>query len=467
MKKRLYGISILVFLVLLALSFTTGTDASSVPVEKCFQLIGHRGFSGDYPENTIESFVGAKDAGFNGMEIDVWESDDTGDLMIFHDPTTDRMTGKSEFIWRVNAGNREDYKIISGNGYDSTHTYLIPTFEEVLEYAKEADMTVYLHIKTRSSAQNDYKLSDKGANKIIRLIKQYGMEDKVIVFSTKAKVVKPFCNQGIRVGRISSLTTPEEIYPIIDWLYEHNCDTFIITKVNFLMGEGLGQTLVDYCHERNIEIGTYTTPDVPALKQLLAVDCDFSLTNFDLLTGAKGETGNTKPVIEELENHADGVYLRWSAVQSAFGYKIYKAIDDGEFKELTTIYGSPFTDFTDTAVVSGRNYSYKIEAFIQEQKSLTSKAESILFLEQPKVTGLEISSSGIEVSWNTVKGAEGYSVWKKAGDGEWMRLAKINGGNTNSFIEDAQESAVLCTYKVRAWNGDITSGFSADNGKKI
>ena len=51
--------------------------------------IAHRGYSGNYPENTMLAFQKALEAGVDGIEFDVHLSKD-GRLVIIHDELLDR-----------------------------------------------------------------------------------------------------------------------------------------------------------------------------------------------------------------------------------------------------------------------------------------------------------------------------------------------------------------------------------------
>lgn len=48
-------------------------------------IIGHRGYPGRYPENTVASLLGALLAGADGVELDVWPTSD-GELAVTHGP---------------------------------------------------------------------------------------------------------------------------------------------------------------------------------------------------------------------------------------------------------------------------------------------------------------------------------------------------------------------------------------------
>ena len=52
--------------------------------EDTMKVLAHRGFSGNYPENTMLAFRKAIEAGADGIELDIHESSD-GKLCLFED----------------------------------------------------------------------------------------------------------------------------------------------------------------------------------------------------------------------------------------------------------------------------------------------------------------------------------------------------------------------------------------------
>lgn len=66
-------------------------------------IIGHRGSKGDIMENTLESLLYALRSGVDGVEFDVqWCS--TGDLILFHDRTLDRLVFRDQFYFGKTKG---------------------------------------------------------------------------------------------------------------------------------------------------------------------------------------------------------------------------------------------------------------------------------------------------------------------------------------------------------------------------
>ena len=85
---------------------------------------GHRGAKGYIAENTLESIQKALDLGVDGIEIDVHLCQ-TGELVVFHDFTLERLTASSEEIALKSLDELKSLKI---NGQ-----FRIPTLLEVLD----------------------------------------------------------------------------------------------------------------------------------------------------------------------------------------------------------------------------------------------------------------------------------------------------------------------------------------------
>lgn len=80
--------------------------------------IAHRGFTRNFPDNTLEAFEAALKLGVDGIEFDVQETADN-EFFIFHDDTLD---GKA--IAKITATEMREARVQSN--------YKVPTLEEVL-----------------------------------------------------------------------------------------------------------------------------------------------------------------------------------------------------------------------------------------------------------------------------------------------------------------------------------------------
>ena len=101
-------------------------------------VIAHRGEHLRNPENTLEGFAAAADAGADYIEVDVRTTVD-GKLVLMHDASVDRMTDGHGVIAAMTFA--ELLKLRVGGQAQ------IPTFDEALKLARERNMGVYVDSK--------------------------------------------------------------------------------------------------------------------------------------------------------------------------------------------------------------------------------------------------------------------------------------------------------------------------------
>ncbi|MGC8496277.1 MAG: glycerophosphodiester phosphodiesterase [Candidatus Micrarchaeia archaeon] len=131
-----------------------------------FLIIGHRGASGNAPENTLKSFAEAISDGANAVELDVRSTKD-GRLVVFHNEKLDKLTGAKGYV--------KDFTLreIKGLSIDGEK---IPTLEEALEF---------IHKNVGKKLEKVLiEIKEPGTESaIIDEIKKFGMEDVAIIIS--------------------------------------------------------------------------------------------------------------------------------------------------------------------------------------------------------------------------------------------------------------------------------------------
>lgn len=166
--------------------------------------LAHRGASARAPENTLEAFRLAVEAGAGGLELDVHVTRD-GQVVVIHDATVDRTTDGSgavaemelEEIQRLDAG----YRFSPDGG--RTFPYRgrgvrIPTLTEVYASFPEARVNA------------DIKEAQWGAEEAVwRVIRSAGAEERTLIASTEHPVVRRF--RRISRGRIATAASRREI----------------------------------------------------------------------------------------------------------------------------------------------------------------------------------------------------------------------------------------------------------------
>ena len=93
-------------------------------------VIAHRGFSSEYPENTVTSFEAAVSAGFNYIELDIHLTADSV-IVVMHDETVNRTTNGEGNIRDLYL--EEIKSLDAGSWFDSNSpSEQVPTLKEIL-----------------------------------------------------------------------------------------------------------------------------------------------------------------------------------------------------------------------------------------------------------------------------------------------------------------------------------------------
>lgn len=127
---------------------------------------GHRGMPATYPENTLNGFLKAYEAGAEMLEIDLYISSD-GHIVILHDDTVDRTTNGTGKIEEMTLA---EIKTLTVDLYGMSET--IPTLREVYATFKGKDVVLVLEIKT---TRTDL------APKLAKITKEFDMAGQVLV----------------------------------------------------------------------------------------------------------------------------------------------------------------------------------------------------------------------------------------------------------------------------------------------
>ena len=106
-------------------------------------VIGHRGAMGHETENTLASVQKAMDLGVDMIEIDVSKID-SGEIVVFHDETVDRLANSG--------GNIEEYNIVQLRQLTLDGGHKIPMLQDVL---KLMNNQVALNIELKGAGTAD------------------------------------------------------------------------------------------------------------------------------------------------------------------------------------------------------------------------------------------------------------------------------------------------------------------------
>lgn len=141
------------------------------------EVYAHRGFSGEYPENTMLAFQKAYDAGVDGIELDVQMTKD-GKIVVIHDERVDRTTNGigyvKDFLYK------QLRSLDAGSWFhDRFARQRIPALMEVLEWIQDLDKEIMINIELKNNAINYPNLEEK----LLKMIGQFQLEKQVVLSS--------------------------------------------------------------------------------------------------------------------------------------------------------------------------------------------------------------------------------------------------------------------------------------------
>ena len=120
-------------------------------------IIGHRGAKGEVMENTLESILHAIKSGVDGIEFDI-QTCSTGEIILFHDLTVDRLAFKDQFYFGKTKGvkisNLQWHHIYNTELIDTMgRRYKIPQLNDVLRHPEvyNSDVLINIDIKDHLS----------------------------------------------------------------------------------------------------------------------------------------------------------------------------------------------------------------------------------------------------------------------------------------------------------------------------
>ena len=97
------------------------------------------------------------------------------------------------------------------------------------------------------------------------------------------------------------------------------------------------------------------------------------------------------------------------------------------------------------------------------QESEKSSYKSIMYLTQVTLTKSENTADGVKISWNKVKGASEYYVYRKGSDGVYSRLASVS-ESTLSYTDKKAVNGEKYVYTLRAVNKNTISAYHSLKG---
>ena len=165
--------------------------------------------------------------------------------------------------------------------------------------------------------------------------------------------------------------------------------------------------------------------------------------------------------------------IQWNKVSEASGYVVYRRESlKNPFKRYCKITSGSTTTYLNRNLPGAKIYQYAVRAYRKEGgKYVYSKYTPVLGATRPGTTSPTIraaSSSKMNVSWKAVSRADGYRIYRKVSNGNWIFVADL--ASSRTFYTDSKVSAgTRYVYTVRAYKkaGNVKYLASLVQMKKI
>ncbi|MBW6474056.1 MAG: hypothetical protein K0B14_13105 [Anaerolineaceae bacterium] len=242
--------------------------------------IAHRGFSGQFPENTLLAFQEAIELGVNALELDVQLSKD-GEMMIFHDEDLARITGQKGYLKDLTCAELRELDA-SGTYQGVFGKQTIPTLSEYLELTANKNILTFLELK------NGFLPYPFLEEKVADCLKKFERQKGTILFSANHPSVKYFGTLAPDV---------QLLFPFDNWIFGYGgyCHSQGITACMPYF-RALTPEVVAEIKSFGVSIYPWTVDDPKDFQTMLALGVDGILTNHpdrlkSFLKTQKPETG--------------------------------------------------------------------------------------------------------------------------------------------------------------------------------
>lgn len=229
-------------------------------------FFAHRGLCKECPENTMEAFQAAYDEGFRAIELDVRFCKDEVPV-VFHDRKLKRMSREKAFVKDLSFENLKRIRLGNKKQLKNEKNFFIPSFEEYCAWASgKKDLFTIVEIKS----DDDWKAGNE--EKLIELLKKYGIENRIIFASFDPVPLKLIKNNYPKMK--CSFISNDKKLDVFNFTVENGFDCIA------LQWKLVKPDFIQKCHENNILINIWTANSYEEAISFSNMGGDFITGNF-------------------------------------------------------------------------------------------------------------------------------------------------------------------------------------------
>lgn len=148
-----------------------------------------------------------------------------------------------------------------------------------------------------------------------------------------------------------------------------------------------------------------------------------------------------------------GFRLSWDTVSGATKYEVYrKKATDSDYSRIAVVSGEDIDTYEDKNCISGITYEYRVNAVNDYCVGASGAGCHGLYLDSTNVSLVEYSADSVSISWNSVRGADGYNIYLyNQSDDTYSKVKNITNGSITSCVISGLKQNTTYSYSVEAY----------------
>ncbi len=257
------------------------------------QRVAHRGGAALAPENSLAAFRHARTLPVDAIEIDVQMSRD-GHVVVFHDETLERLTNGQGNMLDLDLAYLRDLNVAAHFPGGWPEPQRMPLLAEVLEFARQANLQVYIEIK-HSKRAGVYGRYPGIAEAVTQDVLAAGMLEQVLLMSfdwallPQIKTLAPGAVTGALVAEdVWKPTSTDALAGLVAQVKTLACEWVNLDYALFT------SEMPAFLHAHGLRLGIWTVNERTALQRLQAAGVDSLTTDRPDLFTALVDTATLK-----------------------------------------------------------------------------------------------------------------------------------------------------------------------------
>ncbi|MDY0206375.1 MAG: glycerophosphodiester phosphodiesterase [Pseudomonas sp.] len=226
-------------------------------------IYGHRGARGEAPENTLVSFQACLNAGVTRCELDLHLSKD-GQLMVIHDTTVKRTTGRRGKVSQHNAA-----ELMQMDARHNTAPWPVPCPIPTLEQLFEQCPFTHWQLEVKEASKTR-------AAEIVRAIDQlsarFAIQDKIVITSSSRTVLQAAHSLTPHLAR--GLVAEHAWLDPIKTAQRYGC-SLLVLKYTLAT-----QKRIVKAQQAGLHLSVWTVNEPALMRRLVAYGADSLITDF-------------------------------------------------------------------------------------------------------------------------------------------------------------------------------------------